>query len=347
MKKKLLLFKNFKKGALCILALLLCLFVSSCGKKAPPKLPSPVKTKEIKIQNSSVEEGKISLSWTNDADLLQAKSFDIYRSENEGDFSKVASVSAERKTDEKNKKILKYSDSEGLERGRWYHYVISAINNKGELTGISETEDIFFSEEVSSPDALVGKLIYGFVKLKWNNPYYLQGKGKEDKIAGYNIYRRRAGDEFFKPVNKALIRKTSFVDMKIKKDNVYEYVVKSVDNFFPPWHESFPSGTVVIDTADRVPPETPSGLVAVGGVDRISLRWGKSVSGDVAGYNIYRSDSESGEFILQNEGVLANEYYDDVNVQAGESYYYRVSAVDNSDNVNESELSEVASSESF
>lgn len=326
----------------------MCLCCISCGKKGPPRLPSPVKTEEIKIKDAGAENGSISLSWINEPGILDVSSFEIYRSTGKGDFVKIASVLPEDAGNEVAKNyFMKYSESEGLEDGKWYHYVVAALNKSGELSGMSETEDIFFAEEPPPPAGITGQLMNDYVKLFWDSPYPMDNRDKSKDIAGYNIYRRKAGGEFFTSVNAALIRKRNFIDMKIRKDNVYEYIVRAVDNYFPPWHESEPSGTAVIDTADRESPETPLNAVAIGGIDRISIRWEKSASGDVLGYRIYRSDSEDGEFILQGEGIIKNEYYDDVNVSEGVRYYYRVSAVDNSNNANESELSEIISSESL
>ncbi|RMF95754.1 MAG: hypothetical protein D6734_05015 [Candidatus Schekmanbacteria bacterium] len=346
-----LFFYLYRKGIgfISLLPVLtICFFGLGCGKKAPPRLPAPIKTEKIKIIKSQAEKGKIDISWIYDKNKFLASYFEIYRSKEDGNFEKIATVNVKEKSkngeEALEKQVFQYGDTKNLVDGNWYHYVIAGINDKGELSGISDAVDVYFSKELPPVRNLRGELEKNYVKLLWDSPFDSLEKDKKE-VAGYNIYRRKAGNKLFKAVNSALIRKKSFIDMKIRKDMVYEYVVKAVDNFFPPWHEGAASETVIIDTADNEAPEPPMNVKAVGGVDRISLKWEKSISEDVAGYRVYRSESEDGEFVLQNKELLRNEYYDDLNVTAGVRYFYRVSVVDDSENSNESELSEIVSAE--
>ncbi len=62
---------------------------------------------------------------------------------------------------------------------------------------------------------------------------------------------------------------------------------------------------------------------------KVSLSWTPSTS-TVAGYNIYRSMQASGPYTKVNAATTANTGYDDSTVQAGSTYYYVTTAVDNS-----------------
>lgn len=69
-------------------------------------------------------------------------------------------------------------------------------------------------------------------------------------------------------------------------------------------------------------PNTPTGVKATAGSSSISVTW-NSVSGATS-YNIYRSTSASGSYSYQTSVYSTS--YTDYNVNAGTTYYYKVSA---------------------
>ena len=79
-------------------------------------------------------------------------------------------------------------------------------------------------------------------------------------------------------------------------------------------------------------PATPTNISAsiLSGND-VTLTW-DVVSGDIAGYNIYRSQESGGGFIRLNSSSIASTSYIDTGVQEGNTYYYLVTAV-NSDHI--------------
>ena len=86
---------------------------------------------------------------------------------------------------------------------------------------------------------------------------------------------------------------------------------------------------------DYIPPTIPSGVVVSNGDERVYIYWDKNREGDLAGYNVYSSDSYDGRYMLIGSSDFNNFIdYDAVN---GELYYYAVTAYDY--NGNESELS--------
>jgi hypothetical protein len=65
--------------------------------------------------------------------------------------------------------------------------------------------------------------------------------------------------------------------------------------------------------------------------DGVLLSWTTSASEGLLGYNLYRSESVSGEFRNLAGGLIPIERgasYEDTNVRPGTTYYYRVGAVD-------------------
>jgi fibronectin type 3 domain-containing protein len=64
----------------------------------------------------------------------------------------------------------------------------------------------------------------------------------------------------------------------------------------------------------------------------VSLRWTGSTSTNVAGYNIYRATTSGGPYTKVNSAPIVGVSYLDIAVQAGQTYYYRTTAVDGNNN---------------
>ncbi|CAN5891966.1 hypothetical protein BH23ACT11_BH23ACT11_21420 [soil metagenome] len=88
----------------------------------------------------------------------------------------------------------------------------------------------------------------------------------------------------------------------------------------------------VTEAPDQDPPAKPAGLTATADVDGIVLDWSDNQEPDLAGYNVFRSDSVDGSFTRLNSDLLKNSRYDDAQAPAGKTSYYRVTAVDESRN---------------
>ena len=91
-------------------------------------------------------------------------------------------------------------------------------------------------------------------------------------------------------------------------------VMEAVLNFF---------GTPPSET-----PSAPYAFTATPGNNSVSLDWGDNVEPDLAGYNVYRANSQGGLFVKLNGPLLTDSDYTDNAVVNGTTYYYRVTAVD-------------------
>ncbi|MDB5320578.1 MAG: hypothetical protein JWN40_2209 [Phycisphaerales bacterium] len=88
------------------------------------------------------------------------------------------------------------------------------------------------------------------------------------------------------------------------------------------------------------PPATPTNLAAMGGDAQVNLTWNANGEPDLAGYNVYRSDSLEGVYYLIGTTTLST-YRDNDGPVNGVESFYRISAIDNG--ANESALSDPAS----
>lgn len=83
------------------------------------------------------------------------------------------------------------------------------------------------------------------------------------------------------------------------------------------------------------PPAVPRGLQTITGDGKVTLEWYPNEEHDLAGYKIWKSMTENGKYRLI--ASTRSTSYIDLDVENGVTYYYAVSAYD--DSGNESELS--------
>jgi rhamnogalacturonan endolyase len=83
---------------------------------------------------------------------------------------------------------------------------------------------------------------------------------------------------------------------------------------------------------DITPPAAPDGLSAVAGNGTVSLNWSDNSETDLAGYNVYRSQTSGSGYVLLNTSLLTASDYTDNDVTNGITYYYIVTAVDQQSN---------------
>ena len=131
---------------------------------------------------------------------------------------------------------------------------------------------------------------------------------------------------------------TDFSDSHFEFGKTYLYAVRSVAQFGADSVESADSAPLVVRPRDIFPPASPRGLEAAiipatpQAPSYVELSWAISSEGDLAGYNVYRSDSEDTPGERINNEVLPSPVFRDISVVPGGRYFYRVSAVDRAGN---------------
>jgi RHS repeat-associated protein len=85
-----------------------------------------------------------------------------------------------------------------------------------------------------------------------------------------------------------------------------------------------PTGTIAVANHD----ETPRGLKLYDLNGKIHLEWVPNPNCPIAGYNVYRSNTQNGTYTLLNTGgPITTAYYDDANVTECTTYWYQIKTV--------------------
>jgi hypothetical protein len=132
----------------------------------------------------------------------------------------------------------------------------------------------------------------------------------------------------------------SALDPSIHFGESYEYEAQrvarvSVDGETAELDGAF-SQPIRVDAADVFPPAVPTGLAAValsgnnGGPAAIDLNWQPDTEGDLAGYVVYRRQGSGDWQRISPSQPLPGPAFHDAHVEAGQTYAYAVSAVDQS-----------------
>jgi hypothetical protein len=151
-------------------------------------------------------------------------------------------------------------------------------------------------------------------------------------VVGYNIYRRNAQERSNgKPIHTSGAAETRWLDNTARFGQSYIYTATALAQQNPPIESGIASERE-IHYVDRFAPPPPTELVALTEAGRARLVWRASEADDVAGYIVYRRIGTGGAFErVTAQPVVAAEYVDS-NVTKGQTYTYRVTAIDQAGN---------------
>lgn len=223
-----------------------------------------------------------------------------------------------------------------------YVYVVATVDKAGnENRTDGRTADVRDLKPPVQVRNLKAVADTGVIKLSWfPNP--------EKDLKGYLIYRmaktKLGADTIL--VNTNAIVANSYNDTlpKVAK-NQFVYFVKAIDTNYNLGPISAAATAVM---PDPEPPQRPTIKGIRKEVDGIKVVWLPGMELDLAGYNVYRSVSEEGEdsiwHLLTPRLLSAKDTaYGDQSIEAGQSYFYRIEAVDDAGNKSEKSLPFMAS----
>jgi hypothetical protein len=151
---------------------------------------------------------------------------------------------------------------------------------------------------------------------------------------GYAVYRRAATERFSsKPLTLVRQPETRFLDQTARFGQSYIYSVTAVDAK-QPLVESAIRSEQEVRYVDRYPPPVPEELVVVAEAGRARLVWRQSEASDLAGYIVYRRGGTGarGDWVRLTAQPITATTWVDTTVASGQSYDYRVTAIDQTGN---------------
>ncbi len=162
----------------------------------------------------------------------------------------------------------------------------------------------------------------GAVSLNWSAPDNDGGS----PITNYKIYRGdSSGAEILLTTVADIL---SFSDTAVTNGQTYYYRVSAVNAIGEGLESNEASATSSAGQSDTTVPSSPLNLQAFSGDCYANLSWSTPADdggSPIINYKIYRGDSSGGEILLTTVGNVF--HYTDTALTNGQTYYYKVSAV--------------------
>jgi hypothetical protein len=234
-------------------------------------------------------------------------------------------------------------------------YAVEVLNRSARGEGLSNRVHVPAVVTLPPPADLAAELTGDGVVLNWTSA----GESQNTPLLQhrYRIYRldeSSGKDTIAGEVHLGEPGPAHFTDSGFDWERAYLYRIAAVSVIKRPDSEVQVEGDdtppVRIIAHDVFPPAVPAGLQAAysgeGQKPFIDLIWAPVTTADLAGYNVYRSEIETGssasqQMVKLNSGLVKSPSYRDSAVTSGKTYTYSVSAVDVRGN--ESQRSETTS----
>jgi len=228
-------------------------------------------------------------------------------------------------------------------------YAVEVLNRHARGAGLSNRVHVPAVVTLPPPSDLSASLNGDGVELTWTSAGEMQklfsdlsGTSSSGLQMRYRVYRREESsgkDAVAGEVSLPQRGAIHFTDAGFEWENSYLYrvttvtIIKRADSEVQV--EGDDSAPVRVVAHDVFPPSVPTGLQAAysgeGQKPFIDLIWAPVTNSDLAGYNVYRSETGGGEgekMVKVNSELVKSPAYRDSGIESGKSYTYSVSTVD-------------------
>jgi hypothetical protein len=223
-------------------------------------------------------------------------------------------------------------------------YAVEILNRSARGAGLSNRVHVPAVVTLPPPSDLSAALTGDGAVLTWTSagesqrlPTNLPASAPAVQLR-YRIYRRDESsgkDELAGEVPVGEVGPAHFTDSGFEWEKTYLYRITAVTIVKRPDSEVQVEGDdtppVRVVAHDVFPPSVPAGLQAAysgeGQKPFIDLIWAPVTNADLAGYNVYRSET-NGAAVKMNSDLVKSPSYRDSAVASGKTYAYSVSAVD-------------------
>ncbi len=307
------------------------LIFTSCAVKRFPKVPFFSRIPKVKKVNYEIRKATLSISWERVKKEKNIKSYNLYQAKapegvkynfkSDKNYDLIKRINVSELGEDIDTVTLTISK---LKNNYKYCYAIKVENNKG--------KEGKFSNKICIDWLIIDGLITNLkvhpddksLKLTWkinkfNNVSYI----------GVNIYQKIKNEI----VNIASeVSGNSYIIDNLENKKVYEFYVAPVYTYYKTKIEGkylYIAGV----PEDLTPPELPEFITGVYTNNGIMLKWTRSVSKDILGYDIERKAEGETKFKRLNKNIVKEEKYFDRNIEKGKVYYYRIRCIDKNFNV--------------
>jgi hypothetical protein len=208
-------------------------------------------------------------------------------------------------------------------------------------------------------DTLEARTTEKYIQLNWTPPVSTSAGAQLPPIREFHVYRGEldptsapaaakdlhAAAWKLPPLQIAVANAPEYQDSSFDFGKTYAYIVRSVISEGGSLLESGDSRPAILTPKDIYPPAAPEDVVAAvlpgasPGTFVVDLSWTINLETDMAGYRVYRSESENERGQRLTPDLLPTPSFRDNTVASGHRYWYTVTAVDRAGN--ESGLSAV------
>ncbi len=313
------------------IAMVIFIFFSGCAVKNFPKIPFFSRIPKVKTVNYEIKHGELILSWIRVPKEKKVKSYNLYEAKApEGIKYNFKSP----KNYDLLKKILKDQLPEdmdkvtvtlkNLENKYKYCFGIKVENTKGKEGKLSN---------VACVDWLYLSNIIKDIKIQPDDHllriYWETNKIPEITFIGLNFYKKENG-EMIEIASEVTENPYEIKGLKNKK--LYTFYVAPVYSYYKTKLEGKLKKITGIPE-DLTPPKLPEFITGIYTNNGILVKWSKSPSEDILGYDIERKMAGEKNYKRLNKSIIKDEKYFDSDVVKGKVYYYRIRCIDKNFNV--------------